>query len=67
MRLGLAERSFEIADIHAGEDLPRFHGVALIRQDRCDAAGELRLNIDLVGLGTPIAVSETGRQPGLME
>lgn len=63
--LRLAERGFEVAGVHPGDNLPRFHHIAFFGQDLGDAAGEFRGDVDLVRLEPAVSPGDPGRQPCL--
>jgi hypothetical protein len=63
---GLLERGFEIAGIHHRDHLARLDDVALVDKELGDAAGELGVDIDLIGFEPPVARGEAGRQAQLM-
>ncbi len=65
LRLGLVKRGREILGVHAGDDLPGFDHVALVGEHFGDAAGELGVDVDLVGLDPAVARRDPRRKAAL--
>ena len=66
LRFILAERSFQIARIHARHPLAGLDERAFVDKEGRDRARELGVDVDLVGLDPPVAPGDAGRQPRLM-
>ncbi len=62
LRLGLFERGFEVAHVHARDDLPSADEIALIDQQFRDAPGEFRVDVDFLRLDAAIARHDAVRQ-----
>ncbi len=61
LRLRLLERRFEVARIHAGDDLAARDHIAFLDEDVRDTPGEFGVDVDLVGLEPPVAPGDPGR------
>src|SRR5690242_13865490 len=58
----LLERLLQVPSIHPGHHLTGFHHIAFIRQQFHNAAGELGVDVDLVGLDASVAERDSRRQ-----
>ena len=65
LRLGLVKGGGEILGVHAGEDLPGFDHVAFVGEHFGDPAGELCVDVDLVGLDPAVARRDPRRKAAL--
>jgi hypothetical protein len=61
LRLRALERRLQIAGIHAGQNLPGFDQIALIRQHFRDARRIFGVDIDFVSLKPPVAEGDARR------
>jgi hypothetical protein len=55
LSFGFFQRRLEISCVHTRDNLSCFHYIALISEEFCDAAGELRGDVDLVSFEPAIA------------
>ena len=63
--LGPLERGFEVSRIHAGDGLAGMDHVALVDAQFRQAAGELGIDVDLVGFDAAVARDDARRQADL--
>lgn len=62
LRFAAFQRRLEILDIHAGDNLSRLDHVALLREKLGYASGKFGVDVDFIGLETPVAPDDADGQ-----